>query len=121
MAPLRSFLRSEEVAGSFRKDGLLWKHLKNLRFAAPEGESGEAVTRGAVVKKKRRSGTCGNERRKSQLAKGLYKPGDRHHKRLHRGVDYTERRNEEQRRRPARKQQSKEPARRKRQAARQDH
>lgn len=119
VAPIRSFDRLAEVAEEL-KGGLLYKHLKELNFVdAASAPAGAVVTRGAVVVRRRKggkSGSTGNASRKSQMRDKNFVKGSNRHKRLHRGIDYAERRAVEQSRRPPRRNQSQEPARMRKEA-----
>ena len=94
-----------------RDAGLLYKHMKDLKFGrADDAPFGAAATRGVyVVKKKKKksgrstkSGPCGRKSRQDQVSRGVLKKPSAHAERLHRGRDPKKRRQLETERRPKR-------------------
>ena len=99
VAQCRSLLAIDALAQQNRR-GALYRHLKDLVFDRPEEAAvGEPVVRGAVVRRRVRSGTPGNACRKKQILQGKLKSGSLQHRRLHRGRDPAARRGVETARR----------------------
>ena len=99
VAQCRSLLAIDALAQQNRR-GALYRHLKDLVFDRPEEAAvGEPVVRGAVVRRRVRSGTPGNACRKKQILQGKLKTGSLQHRRLHRGRDPAARRGVETARR----------------------
>ena len=107
VASVRSFVRLSQIAAD-NVGGLLWKHLKDVRFVEDA-----AAPMGATVAKKRKSGQSGStgyKSRTSQVQRHILKIGSKEHKILHRGIDVGARRKAESDKRPKRTGQCREPA-----------
>lgn len=106
VASVRSLPRLHEIAEEMR-GGLLWKHLKDLKFVTEsEAPSGARATRGYVVLRKRKSGKSGctgATSRRNQIARKVLKPGGKLCKRLHRGITPKAQRAVETAKRPRRR------------------
>ena len=79
-------------------------HLKDFSYtSAANAEPGDPVARGVSVKRKKKSGKTGASSRNNQIERGGLVRGSDRHNSLHRGIDPTERRQEETSKRKSRR------------------
>ena len=87
IAAMRSYMSMHAYAQSHPSSNLQ-KHLQGLHFApAREAQPHDPVARGAIVCKRKTSGTPGNRSRRDQLERGALKRPSAYFARVHRGTD----------------------------------
>ena len=94
VSKVRSISKLSEYADA-NPGGNVQQHLKNFTYHPSRAAAkGEATCRGACARV-RRSGTAGNQNRKSQVRRGILKRPSAYEVRIHRGVDDTAARKKE--------------------------
>ena len=87
VAAMKSYMSMDAYAKA-HPNGNLERHLQGLDFIpAKEAQPNDPVARGAMVLKRKASGTPGNRSRKDQLERGVLKRPSAYFTRLHRGKD----------------------------------